>query len=201
MRVGGHRKTTPKVKSGKVQKKQRWAASLDEDDVRAAGSALVLEERAPGVQRRHVVSVLDLPQFFACIPDWEQHCAGLRGIVLDNEPDCIGSYDSRGVIRLSSWERDLFVDYSPEFVAEHRATFDRLGIPHDADVTELGEDVVVYFDERSARAFQLVHVFVHELGHHVDRMARRRRGEAFAEGWALALEERVWPRYRARFGY
>jgi hypothetical protein len=200
MRGWGRRKTTPEVKDGQVQTKHRRAASLDDNDVLAASGLLALEARAPGVRHRHVVTERDLHHFFPCIPDWDRHRAGLRAIVLDHDPGCFGSYDHRGIIRLSSWEDDLFVTFDPAFVTEHRATFDRIGIPHDADTAADGHAVAVYFDAWTARAFQLVHVFVHELGHHVDRMMRRRRGEDFAEAWALDLEARVWPRFRARFG-
>ena len=196
-----HRKTTPKVRDGKVQKKHRWAPSRDGDSALLESAELALEARAPGVGHRHVLSVLDLRRFFPCIPQWEQVSRGLRAIVLDHEPDCLGRYH-RGIIRLSSWENDLFVDYDPEFFAEHQPTLERLGVPHDADAPREPEDAIrVYFDERLARAFQLVHVFVHELGHHVDRMERRRRGEDFAEAWALEMEDRIWPRYRERFGW
>jgi len=198
---GTHRKTTPKVRDGRVQKKHRWVPSRDGDAALLESAELALEARAPGVGHRHVLDELDLRRFFPCIPDWERVSRGLRAIVLAREPGCLGTYH-RGIIRLGSWEHDLFVEYEPAFFAEHRATLERLGVPHDADAPRSPDDpIAVYFDEPLARAFQLVHVFVHELGHHVDRMTRRRRGEDFAEAWALEMEDRIWPRYRERFGW
>jgi hypothetical protein len=56
------------------------------------------------------------------------------------------------------------------------------------------------FTETSAQAFLLVHVLVHELGHHHDRMtspSRRdcTRGEPYAEEYARRYEDRIWPAY------
>lgn len=48
-------------------------------------------------------------------------------------------------------------------------------------------------------------MFLHELGHHVDRISTRSRressrGEAFAEDFALRRAERLWPAFVAAFG-
>jgi hypothetical protein len=60
--------------------------------------------------------------------------------------------------------------------------------------------VVLQFTEAMARAYQLLHVFLHELGHYRDRMTMRTqkhsaRGEGFADGYAMRCMERVWERY------
>jgi hypothetical protein len=57
-----------------------------------------------------------------------------------------------------------------------------------------------YFEEDSAKAWQLLHIFLHELGHHVDRITTKKqvealRGEAFAEDFALRLAPQILPRY------
>jgi hypothetical protein len=202
------RKTTPKVRDGQVQKKNRWAESVDADDALLGKLGICFEVRAPGPGRRHVVTEVDVRRFLRCIPDWESHAEGLSAIVLGDCDGSMGEYDSRGIIYLYSWDRDLFWDAEEDFFEEHRATLTRLGVPHDAPVDG---GVPLYFDERSARAFQLVHIFLHELGHHVDRRmerarARRRRrhdqerAEEFAEAWGVQMEDRVWPRYKEFFG-
>jgi hypothetical protein len=75
--------------------------------------------------------------------------------------------------------------------AEHRPVLARLGVP--VEPTD------------SARAFQLLHVLLHELGHHHDRMTTRAgryscRGEDFAEHYSRRYAERIWGRYLDEFG-
>jgi len=78
------------------------------------------------------------------------------------------------------------------------------------DVTRIGAELHVYerchalaFDRRTAAAYQLLHVFLHELGHHIDACAPLRRGwrgEEYAEGWALRCADRIWAAYVTEFG-
>ena len=60
-------------------------------------------------------------------------------------------------------------------------------------------------DQGQARAFQLVHVFVDELGHHHDRMTTHSkrataRGESYAEDYANRYTDRIWNHYLRTFG-
>jgi hypothetical protein len=190
------RKTAPRVRDGVVQKKNRWARSLDREDL-LLGGTLTFAERAPGAGRRHVVSLVDVRRFLRCVP--AECLVGLRAIVLGDGDveDALGVYDRRGVITLCSWEDDLIVEWDRAFVDDHADTLRRLGTP----LESLDADTVVaYFDERSARAFQLLHILLHELGHHRDRMARRSLEEDSAEAWAVAIEAQLWPRYKEWFG-
>lgn len=194
------RKTAPKVRDGQVQKKNRWEKSVDADDTLLTELGISFDTRAPGPGQKHVVTELDVRRFIRCIPDWNTHAEGLRAIVLAPLDDAMGCYDHRGIIYLSTWDQDLFWSCDAEFFEEHRTTLLRLGVPHDQVVDDA---IPLYFDERSARAFQLVHIFLHELGHHRDRMTqqgRSGRGEEFAETWAVRMEEQVWPRYKEFFG-
>jgi hypothetical protein len=50
----------------------------------------------------------------------------------------------------------------------------------------------------------LMDVFLHELGHHHDRVTSKRkkdcgRGEAYAEEFARTMAKRIWPDYVKRF--
>src|SRR4051795_2626468 len=61
----------------------------------------------------------------------------------------------------------------------------------------LGE-IEVRWTETQARAYQLLHVLPHELGHHHDRMTTRSRGNAargepFAEAYAHRVLDPLWP--------
>jgi hypothetical protein len=54
--------------------------------------------------------------------------------------------------------------------------------------------------EPQARAFQLLHILPHELGHHHDRITSRQqhtlgRGEPYAERYANQVLETLWPSY------
>ena len=67
-----------------------------------------------------------------------------------------------------------------------------------------GDTVLCRFDEASARGFLLMHVLLHELGHHRDRIETRRRvdcprGEPFAESYANERAEALWPAYHRAF--
>lgn len=102
---------------------------------------------------------------------------------------------------MCAWDREIVVERSRRYVLDHAQILDRLGVLADAHCDEMR----LHFTEGTARAFLLLHVFLHELGHHVDRMStrsRRRcaRGEAFAEAFAFELEERVRDAYFRTIG-
>ena len=67
-------------------------------------------------------------------------------------------------------------------------------------------EIIVHWTPDTARAYQLCHVFLHELGHHIDRMSTRSqrdnapRGEEWAEQYAWAYEVMVLERYFEEFG-
>jgi hypothetical protein len=71
-------------------------------------------------------------------------------------------------------------------------------------VEKRGDRLVTKWTEGQARGFQLLHVLLHEFGHHHDRMTTRSRqsaarGEWFAEEYARRHEERIWDEYLRRF--
>lgn len=260
----GSRKTTPRVKDGRVQRKNYR-------DVQAPrGGPLAIEVEVPGPGYRHLVTADDLRRFFALIPEWAEVSAGLHAVVLaDGDAGADGYYEG-GVIELNAWPDPPAETYGARYFTGHRAVFDRLGVrwrlapafvaaipttgdlnrdleravkrlrdhiedddveidgpadeaasewaihdPRDesihADVTRIGDELHVYercyalaFDRRTARAYQLLHVFLHELGHHIDASLPPRRGllirgEDYAEGWALRCADRIWGAYTAAF--
>ena len=86
---------------------------------------------------------------------------------------------------------------------------DRPARPAVVELIRVGDALHLYlrsvfmrFDRRSAAAYQLLHVLLHELGHHVDaRRTRRgllRGGEGYAERWALRCADRIWEACLAR---
>ena len=76
--------------------------------------------------------------------------------------------------------------------------------------TSNGLDVyeVVYkcrFEESTVRAYLLLHIFLHELGHHYDNITTPYkgwtvRGEVYAEEYALRYEQQIWSKYCDVFG-
>ena len=136
------------------------------------------------------------------IPDWESLSNGLRGVRLTAKTRGIdGLYYHRGLIAIPAWERTLWRPVIPCFFEEHRKLYDRLGVPYERD----GEEWLLKFTAETARAYQLLHIFLHELGHHRDRMTTRckiepGRGEPYAEAWAFEFEAKVWDGYQKVFG-
>jgi len=198
------RKVTPKVKDGAVQKKNRRALTVH------AGYAIV--RHAPARGYRHIISQRDIRDFTDIIPDWGQLARGLESIVLtahpgDEEEQHDGRYrvfqrEKTGSIEIPAWDEDLWVAHPTVHFEAHRVVLERIGVPH-----EMVDDETVQcrYTERQARAFLLLHVFMHELGHHVDRMttkqrATSKRGEEFAERYAVERLDRLWPRYLEAFG-
>ena len=103
----------------------------------------------------------------------------------------------RGVIAVCAWPESLWTeDLSKDWYWDHAEVLEQLGVA----VWKVGYRWVAEWTEDQARAFQLLHVFLHELGHHHDRMTTRSerdvaRGEPFAERFALELAERIWDDY------
>lgn len=196
-----HRRTATRVKDGRVQKKNNWAAaarSIHE----TTQDEIHLERRDPGDGYRHLVTVGQLRTFLRLLPDWDELTVGLDAIVLDDgDQGCMG-WCSPGVVAVCAWERDLWWhDSDPEFIAEHRAVLDLLGVP----AVKAGGRIRVEWTEAQARAFQLLHILTHELGHHHDRITTQRqihtgRGEPYAESYALRVMDEVWPAYARSFG-
>jgi hypothetical protein len=51
----------------------------------------------------------------------------------------------------------------------------------------------------------LLHVFLHELGHHIDKLRSKKQnlmkgGEGFAENYANQTFKDIWPAYVDKFG-
>jgi hypothetical protein len=198
------RKVTPKVKDGAVQKKHRHALTAH------AGYTIVRHTAARGY--RHIISQRDIRDFIDIIPDWDRLAEGLESIVLtshggDEHERHIGRYrvfhrEKTGSIEIPAWDGDFWVAHTTAYFEQHRAVLERIGVAHER-LDE--ESVECRYTERQARAFLLLHVFMHELGHHVDRMTTKqrasgKRGEDFAERYAVDLLDRLWPLYVRAFG-
>ncbi len=184
---------TPKVKNGKVQKKHRWDYYFKEYQLREGDGEIPIV-REPAIRGyRHVVSEEDLRRFIAIIPDWNRYSQGVRCLVLgDGSEECFG-WHNEGVICINAWD-DIDGAWDKDSFEEHRRVIDSLMVPYEED--ESG-DVVCHFTLKTAGAFQLMHVFLHELGHHYDRMMTKKKihspgEEPYAEDFGNKLADKMW---------
>lgn len=198
MRTSFNRRTATKVVDGKTRRKNR--------SVPTTHRGYVIDREPPGRGCRHVVTKRDVQSFVELIPDWAALSQRIERIVLAaRDEDADGTHEffhreETAAIRLYAWEKDLWVEWTLPHVEAHRELLERLGVP-----CEIAQDhVTCRFTEAQARAFSLLHVFMHELGHHWDRMHQKHRhstcGEDFAEAFANRHLDQLLPRYIRVFG-
>ena len=192
------RRSAPRVVGGRVQRQHRTA------ETPYFGAELLplpaVTRLRPARAHRHVAEADDVQRFVRLIPRWAEISRELRAIVLSPRLDCMGFYRD-GVVSLCAWPRELETRWDEAFWREHAAVLERLDVP----VVHDGDEVVCGFDAASARGFMLMHVLLHELGHHHDRMASRRRrfasrGEPYAEAYAHRRADELWDAYFREFG-
>lgn len=194
-----NRKTTPKVTGGKPLKKNNhevtpnyWNTTQDE---------VQIDSEKPGKGYKHFLKKRDILKFIEIIPDWNVYAHGLDAIVLESgDTDHDGIYYSVGVICIAAWPREKDIEISKGFFKDHKYLFNRLGVKS----TEFKDYYFCEFNEDQIRAYQLLHVFLHELGHHYDRMKTKSkhstaRGEQFAEDFAFENEAKMWHKYEETF--
>ena len=199
MRQQINRKSAPGVACGRVQKKNNpeWTANY----YTTAPPSLTIDRQRPGQGYRHVLMQRDVEAFIKLLPDWAELSRGLNAIVLAPGERNTNGWHTPGVVGVCAWEADLWIDYTTGHYEDHKDIFDRLGVRSH----EIKNGVMCEFTEDQARAYQLLHILLHELGHHHDRMTtkskvRAARGEPYAEAYALAYEARIWARYQEEFG-
>jgi hypothetical protein len=197
MRTSYSRRTATKVVDGQTRPKNRHTPTTHQ--------GYVIDRESPGKGYRHVLTKRDLQNFLDLIPEWSVLSHRLERIVL-----AVGSIDDgyhefyhrekTGAIFLHAWDEDLWVQISSGYFERHRDILQRLGVSFD-----LGDDsVACRFTERQAKAFVLLHVFMHELGHHRDLTHQKHRhstrGENYAERFANRHFEQLFPNYVLTFG-
>ncbi len=197
-----NRKSTPQVVGGRVQKKNNPERTANY--YTTPPPSLVIDRQRPGKGYRHLLLQRDIEAFIRLLPDWAELSRGLHAIVLaPGDWECFG-YHTPGVIHVCAWETDLWLRYrtGEANLDKNLPIFKRLGVP-----CKSNEDGRTYceFSQSTVRAFQLLDVLLHELGHHHDRMTtkskvRASRGEPYAEQYALAYEARIWEQYQETFG-
>jgi hypothetical protein len=195
------RRTAPKVIGGRAQRKNNWALT-------PSGywglPHISIERERPGPGHRHLLNKRDIVQFVELVPEWDSLSEGLDAIVLARAESGTDGWTTPGVVGVCAWDRRLWQWTNGDFYVEHREVFDRLGLEVER-VRDGWGGYLLKWTESQARAYQLLHVLLHELGHHHDRITNRSRrnlarGESYAEKYALQHEARVWDSYLRKFG-
>lgn len=197
-----NRKATPKVVDGQVQKKNNW--ELAPNYYNTPQAMPVIDRQRPGKGYRHVLLQRDIETFIGLLPDWAELSRGLNAIVLAPGEYKRNGWHTPGVVAVCAWDEELWIDFRHDthFFEAHEPIFRRLGVP-----MKPANDgyTLCQFTSETARAYQLLHILLHELGHHHDRMTtkskvRASRGEPYAEAYALQYEALIWERYQEAFG-
>lgn len=197
MQPSFNRRTATKVKDGRVQRKNRTLPT--------GLQSCILDQQSPGRGFKHVLSKRDVQTFIDLIPEWSILSQRLERIVLARPDSADGWHvfyhrEETCAIFLTAWDKDLWVELTAGYFQEHEHIFARLGVAHDRQ--ESG--VTCRFTEAQARAFVLLHVFMHELGHHHDRLHQKHRdstrGEDYAERFANTRFDQLYPAYVRAFG-
>lgn len=194
-----NRRTATKVKDGRVQRKNRRRPTAHEQ--------LVLHRESPGPGHRHVVSKRDIIEFIELIPEWPRFSERLESVRLIAAIDNCDGYheffdrEETGTIAICAWPEDLWVWLNSDYFNAHAAIFSVLGVCSEPDE----DSVHCRFTEAQAKAFTLLHVFMHELGHHYDRIHQkhwgRSKGEDYAERFATQHFQQLLPEYVRVFGH
>ena len=179
-----------RAKSGAIV---RRAETIDGWSLRRAGREIEIERERSGRGWRHVVSRADVERFVELIDDWDELAEALSVIRLAAGAWTFG-YSNPHAIAVRAFPRDMRVPMV-RFDCFARRVLSLLEVP------AVGR--CFHFQPDTARAWQLLDVFMHELGHHVDMrsnaMMRARGGEYFAIRFAADRLVVLWPRYRRAF--
>jgi len=195
------RKTAPKVKNGVVKYKNNWSYTPNIFNTRQKYP--VIEKERPGRGYKHLLRKKDLSTFIDILPDWDELSTGLDAVLLAHGGYSTMGWYSRGIVAICAWDREIaWSGCTTSFYEAHKDLLDKLGVV----CMKNGRYWDLEFNEESAKAFQLIHIFVHELGHHHDRMTTRSkrrtaRGELYAEQYAVRYEDEIIESYRAAFKY
>lgn len=199
MKKAINRKTTPKVKGGKTQRKNNH--KLTPNYWNTAQKEIQIDAEKPGKGYKHFLKKKDILKFIELIPNWEFYSQGLDAIVLQSGNDNNdGVYYYIGVLCISAWPKEKDLELNEDYFKDHKSIFDRLGVKY----TKKKDYYFCEFNEEQIKAYQLLHIFLHELGHHYDRLKTASkhssvRGEQFAEDFAFEHEKKMWSIYQEAF--
>jgi len=198
-RTPAKRKTTPKVIGGQVLRKNNHKQTPNYWNSQQKEVQIDVEK--PGKGYKHFLKKRDIIKFIEIIPNWNIYAEDLDAIVLENGNTYHdGIYNNNGVICISAWEKEMDITINNHYFSAHKELFDRLRVKY----KQTGNDFYCEFNAQQIKAFQLLHILLHELGHHYDRIKtkskmRSSRGENFAEQFAFEKEAQMWQKYEEEF--
>lgn len=194
------RRTKTRIKKGTAQKKTRWSKTPNywntyQDEIQ-------IDIQSPGVGFKHSLKKRDIKLFLELLPNREEIDIRFDAVVLAEGSTYSDGWYRNGVIGICAFEKTMTRIHSESYFNAHKAIFDRLGVKY----TKYEDEVECHFTENQIKAYLLLHIFLHELGHHHDKMhtkSKRRcaRGEQYAENYALKYEEIIWNKYFEHFSY
>ena len=192
-------KSSPRVKSGHQYRAVRSAPVAPDHNFARPYPEVFRKHPGPG--HRHVLLVRHVRAFLEILPQWPTLSIGLNAILLaPARPGCDG-FHRPGLVAICAQPRNLCQLVSNTlYVRRHADILARLGVP----VEPTPDGHLLHFTEDTLRAYQLLHILLHELGHHHDRMTTRSkkkssRGESFAELYARTNADFIWSRYFTLF--
>lgn len=199
MRNKNQNRSTPKVKDGKVQKKNNHSFTPNYWNTKQSEVQIV--EEKPGKGYKHFLKKRDIIEFLKLIPNWDKLSEDLNSIVLEQgESDYFGAYYNRGIICITAWEKDKDIVLEKSIYNEIKIVLDKLGV----ESKEENGKYNCEFNIDQIKGFQLLYILMHELGHHYDRLktknkVRCARGEPFAEEFAFLSVDQIWSKYQEKF--
>ncbi|MBK5722979.1 hypothetical protein JGH11_19095 [Dysgonomonas sp. Marseille-P4677] len=193
------RRTATRIKKGTVQKKNRytktpnyWNTSQDEIQV---------DIENPGKRYKHFLKKRDIKLFLEILPNREEIDVKFDAVLLASGSYSTDGWYKNGVIGICAWKKEMTQEYALCYFNAHKSIFDKLGVKYAVKK----DYAICYFTENQIKAYLLLHIFLHELGHHHDRLntksGRIARGEKYAEDYAFKYAEIIWNRYFEYFPY
>lgn len=188
------RKTATKVKNGKVQQKNNhkltpnyWNKSKEE---------IQIDIEKPGKGYKHFLKKRDIKNFLEILPNRNEIDIEFNAVLLARGSNYTDGWYYNGVIAICAWEKEMTREFNMSYFYAHKNIFDRLGVKH----TIRKNYVICDFTENQIKAYLLLHILLHEIGHHHDRVntkskKRCSKGEEYAESYALKYEKIIWSKY------
>lgn len=144
------------------------------------------------------MSIGDVRRFLALMSEWRKELDELGEVILERgHPQFDASYRFFDcTIKLQPWAT-LSPTWWSGHVWGHDSILTRLNVPLEA----VGDSFVCRFTRDTARAYMLLHVFMHEIGHHlyfVRNGMTSDRSEKYAEEFALRFEGLMWAAIRGQ---
>lgn len=161
---------------------------------------LLIKRTRPIAGHFHAVSATDVRRFVRLIDDWEEVASAVRAVILTPGGDyCYGRYNNAGIIKLDAWPK-----CGPHYVPSRKKwLIEQIGLgPMPEGQTYMISDIT----KEQVRCYLLLGTFLHELGHHIDRMSTRSKldaanGEPAAIRYEQMRQRELWKPYCGEFGH